>query len=86
MKKFWIILLAVLLVLALGGYGGYRYYQNTYLVMDDVTYRRDVTSLDFSNGNLPDLEKLKELTALEELNLLGTRRRGRSEQRSHAAC
>lgn len=72
MKKFWIILLTVLVILGIGGYGGYRYFQDTYLVMGEESYRRDSTQLDFSNGKLPDLELVKQLTELKSLNLLGT--------------
>lgn len=72
MKKFWIILLIVLLVLGIAACGGYRYFHSTYLVMGEETYRRDIQELDFSNGELPDLELVKELTELKKLNLLGT--------------
>ena len=72
MKKFLIILLCLLLVLGIGGYFGYRYFHDTYLVMGEETYRRDITELDFSGGELPDLELLKELQELQKLNLLGT--------------
>ena len=37
MKKFLVILLCLLIVLGVGGYFGYRYYQDTYLVMDGET-------------------------------------------------
>lgn len=72
MKKFLTVLLCCLIVLGIGGYAGYRYYDNTYLKMGEETYRRDIQELDFSGGELPDLELLKELTGLQKLNLLGT--------------
>lgn len=72
MKKFLIVLLCLLIVLGIGGYCGYRYYHNTYLKIGEETYRRDIQELDFSNGELPGLELLKELTGLQKLNLLGT--------------
>ena len=67
MKKFLIVLLCLLIVLGIGGYCGYRYYHNTYLKIGEETYRRDIQELDFSNGELPGLELLKELTGLQNI-------------------
>ena len=72
MKKFLIILLCLLIILGTGAFFGYRYFQNTYLVMGEETYRRDLTELDLSYEELPDLAQLKELTRLQTLNLKGT--------------
>ena len=49
-----------------------RIYNETYLVMDDVEYRRDSKELDLSGKQIGELEKLKELTALKKLNLRNT--------------
>lgn len=72
MKKFLMILLCLLTVLGIGGYFGYRYYRDTYLVMGEQTYRRDITELDFSGGELPEPETLREFPQLRKLNLLNT--------------
>ena len=50
MKKRTIALLLCLLLLAAAGVGGWIYYRNTYLVIGEETYRRDITELDFSGG------------------------------------
>lgn len=72
MKKFWIICLCVLLVLGIGGYCGYRYFHNTYLVMDGETIRRDVTELDLREDDLAELEKVAQLQNLKVLDLRGS--------------
>lgn len=72
MKKFWTVMLVSLVILGIGGYCGYRYYHNTYLVLDGETIRRDIPQLDFSGEALPDLEVVKQLQNLQELNLLDT--------------
>ena len=72
MKKRTIALLLCLLLLAAAGVGGWMYYRNTYLVIGEETYRRDITELDFSGGELPDAEVLTELPELKKLNLLNT--------------
>ena len=66
MKKFLVILLCLLIVLGVGGYFGYRYYQDTYLVMDGETIRRDVTELDLREDDLAELEKVAELKNLKK--------------------
>lgn len=72
MKKFLVILLCLLIVLGVGGYFGYRYYQDTYLVMDGETIRRDVTELDLREDDLAELEKVAELKNLKKLDLRGS--------------
>lgn len=49
-----------------------RIYNATYLVVDGIEYRRDSTSLDLSNKQIGEFDKLKELAALKQLNLRGT--------------
>lgn len=49
-----------------------RIYNETYLVMDGVEYRRDSTQLDLSNQEITEFEKLQELTALQKLDLRNT--------------
>ena len=61
MKKFLIVLLCLLLVLGIGGYFGYRYVLDTYLVMDGEFIRRDVTALDLTEDDLAELEKVTDL-------------------------
>ena len=58
MKKFLIILLCLLLVLGTGAFFGYRYFRNTYLVMNGETLRRDITELDMTENHLTELEKV----------------------------
>ena len=78
MKKNTKIILAVLAGVALLGsivFGclKYReYYNATYILIDDVRYNRDVTSLDLSGYPIVEAEKLTELTALESLDLRDT--------------
>ena len=72
MKKFLIVLLCLLLVLGIGGYFGYRYVLDTYLVMDGEFIRRDVTALDLTEDDLAELEKVTELHNLKMLDLRGT--------------
>lgn len=72
MKKFLIVLLCILIVAGIGGYCGYRYYHNTYLVMDGETIRRDITELDLREDDLAELEKVAELQNLQVLDLRGT--------------
>ena len=49
-----------------------RIYHETYLVMDGEEYRRDSEKLDLSGLQLTEVEKLQELTALQELDLRNT--------------
>ena len=77
MKKKSKIIIAVIAVLALAAtaaicYRNNQIYHATYLVIDEVEYRRDSTSLDLSGSTIGEFDKLKELTALESLNLRDT--------------
>lgn len=49
-----------------------RIYNATYQVVDGIEYRRDSVSLDLSNMQIGEFDKLQELTALKQLNLRGT--------------
>ena len=49
-----------------------RIYHETYLVMDGAEYLRSSTELDLSNKQITEIEKLQELTKLQQLNLRGT--------------
>ena len=71
MKKFLIVLLCLLLVLGIGGYFGYRYVLDTYLVMDGETIRRDVTELDLREDDLAELEA-RVAACLEEQGTCGS--------------
>lgn len=78
-KKTKLIIAAALLVAVLAGiaYGVVRYqnekqYNETYIVIDGTEYLRSSTALDLSGTTLTEVEKLKELTALESLDLRAT--------------
>ena len=58
MKKVLTVLLPLLLGLAVAAFGGYRYFQKTYLVMNGEIIRRDTTSLDMTEKDLAELEKV----------------------------
>lgn len=72
------IVLVIVLVLVAAAAVGYLSYQNkqvynaTYIVIDDVEYERSITALDLSGKTIQELDKLKELTNLESLNLRDT--------------
>lgn len=73
-----VIVLAAALAIAAACIAGYLFWQNqkqyhaTYIVIDDVEYLRTVTKLDLSGRPVDQLEKLEELTTLEELDLRDT--------------
>lgn len=73
-----VIVLAAALAIAAACIAGYLFWQNrkqyhaTYIVIDDVEYLRTVTKLDLSGRPVSQLEKLEELTTLEELDLRDT--------------
>lgn len=73
-----VIVLAAALAIAAACIAGYLFWQNqkqyhaTYIVIDDVEYLRTVTKLDLSGRPVGQLEKLEELTTLEELDLRDT--------------
>lgn len=50
----------------------YITYHATYLIVDGSEYRRDSRELDLSGKPIVELEKLKELTGLQQLDLRGT--------------
>lgn len=74
MKKWiWIIVPVILGLLAWGGWTAYRdYYENTYITIGGVEYRRDVTELDFSGETVPEKSLLTELPQLKKLDLRDT--------------
>ena len=71
-----ILIVAAALVLLGGAFFGYlkyqEYYNARYIVINDVEYSRDITSLDLSDTTIGKFEKLYELTFLENLNLRNT--------------
>lgn len=75
-KLIWIGIAAVLVIAAVAaavwGYHSYQVYHATYLRIDEVDYRRDSESLDLSGHPVQELEKVKELTNLKQLDLRGT--------------
>lgn len=72
-RKGLVILLVVLILLGAGIFGGVRYFQNTYVIISDTVYPNDVTELDLSGMEKPDVETLCGLTRLEKLNLRDTK-------------
>ncbi len=77
MKKRILITLAVVLVLAGAAFGGWKYYQSwyqdTYIIIDGMELRRDTLTLNLEGNGVEELEKLAQLTNLEELDLRGTK-------------
>ena len=71
-KKGLLILLAVLVVVGAGVFGGIRYFQNTYVIVDDTVYANDVAELDLSGRAKPDVEILSSLNGLKKLDLRDT--------------
>lgn len=71
-KRVWAIVLAALVAAGAGIYAGVRYFQDTYVIVDDTVYTKDVTYLDLSGSRAPDVEKLRSLTQLKKLDLRGT--------------
>lgn len=80
-KALWVVALSIIVVL-LGLWGLHKYqehqeyqaylqYHATYLIIDGTEYRRDSIHLDLSGKAVTELEKLKELTALQQLDLRG---------------
>lgn len=83
MKSRWFFWFAAIVALALVIFGIFKYkeyreyqaylqYHATYLIVDGTEYRRDSTHLDLSDKAITELEKLKELTALQQLDLRGS--------------
>lgn len=71
-KKAIIIAVIVLAAVVFGIWQYQRYYERTFITIQDTDYRRDSANLDFSGQTSLEIEKLKELTALETLNLQNT--------------
>ncbi len=80
-KRILCIALAVVgaVLLLVGGYCCYKdqqqaelAYHATYLILDDKEYRRDSVCLDLSGSPVGQLEKIKELTQLQQLDLRST--------------
>lgn len=68
-----IVAIVVLLALIAGGaYGGYRYYHATFLKIDGVRFRRDITELDMTGQTIAELDKIPQLQNLTSLNMKGT--------------
>lgn len=70
MKKLIVILSVVLVVLCAAA--GFLFFRETYLVMGDEVYRRDLTELDLSGAPIEELSKLQELTKLSKLDIQNT--------------
>ena len=72
MKKTTAKVAGVLVILLLVGLAGVFWFYTSYLVVDGQVYERDAAELDLSGKQVPDLEKLAELTELKQLDLRGT--------------
>ena len=75
LRKFLLISLAILVILALAaGFGiqQYRKYQDRFIMIDNVKYEKTTQVMDLSNRPLGDLEQLRQLPDLQYLNLHGT--------------
>ena len=64
------IILCIVLIAAL--VFGLNWYRNTYITINDTVYAREITELDLSGSPSPELEKLSELSGLQQLNLRDT--------------
>lgn len=75
MTKLTKIIIAIVLVLAIaagGAWAGWNYYNDTYIKIDGVQYRRDISELDLSGGPVEQLELIPELTQLKVLDMSNT--------------
>lgn len=63
---------AILVIAIIVGVVSICNYHNTYVVIDKIECRRDSVSLDLSGKTITELDKIKELTKLEYLNLCDT--------------
>ena len=75
-KKFGKILIFVAILLLLAalaiGHFSMQYYHETYITIDGILIRRDITRMDFSGAPVEQWERLTELTGLTQLDLSGT--------------
>ena len=68
-----IILCMLVILIGIGVKVGYDCWnESTYITIGGEKLRRDVTVLDYAGKPLPELEKIKELTALEKLDVRNT--------------
>ena len=69
-----VLILTILLLLAalVVGYFAVRHYHETYLSIDGILIRRDITRMDFSGAPVEQWERLMELSNLTQLDLSGT--------------
>lgn len=70
MKKLLMVLIVILALLCAAV--GILFFHEHYLVLDGSIYRRDITQLDLSGKPIEALDKLTELTALQQLNIENT--------------
>lgn len=78
--RFYVIFIAAVAVLVAAAAGVMAYlahqnrilYEATYIVIDGTEYERAATSLDLSGSSIGELDKLKELTEMEKLDLRDT--------------
>lgn len=75
MRKFWVALVIILLILALGAVAalwGWDYYQSTFVSVDGTRYRQDIKTLDLSGTRVQEVEKLTQMQQLQSLDLRDT--------------
>lgn len=71
-KKIWIILICIVLAAVLGFGLGFHSYHKANIKINGTTYSREITQLDLSGTQAPELEKLVQLQGLQSLNLRDT--------------
>ena len=85
-KRVAAIVFCLAVLLGIGGKAGYdRWDNNTYIVIDGERIRRDVTALDYAGKPLTELEKIKELSCLEKLDIRNTGLTVQQYEELHAA-
>lgn len=72
MKKMIVAVMLAIIIAAAGVYGGVRYFQNAYVIVDDGVYANDVTELDLSGTQNLNVDSICRLTELKTLNLRDT--------------
>lgn len=70
-RKFFCIFLPVVILLATV-WGGYSLFDRYYLFIDGDIYKRDLTQLDLSQRDVSQVERIAELSMLQQLNMQNT--------------
>ena len=67
-----ILLLSFIILLGVGSYHTYTWWNETYIKINDVVMRRDITELDLHSQPLPPMEDISQLSNLETLIITDT--------------